>query len=318
MILYCLLLLWLISSLTAFTPWIRCYQSTLNNQKSSLPLVPISEFRSEFTFLDKTDSYRCNIDQDGKFHSSTNDEDYILAVVSENDLPDTAQFVIQSFGADAIALSQDLNSLERALIAPSVGLLNSYSGLVAYAEVFTGLRYRTKVRSDDIQAPKLMGDLEVQVKQAEQSSLILVVAKPKIGSEWQVDIVASIELRLQLTDAKIPFTLPWLDRVERKLASLVNKDSVSPSKNLRPYLSNLCVEESHRRNNLGRSLVRCVEDVAKTVWGYDQMYLHVDIENSPALNLYKQEGYQAVKGRRWQPFWAGKAAEIGYFVKRLQ
>jgi len=64
-------------------------------------------------------------------------------------------------------------------------------------------------------------------------------------------------------------------------------------------------------------MVRCLEDIAVTRWGLSKMYLHVDAENEAAMQLYKSEGYKDV-GRRWNPFWAGKAADIGYFFKKLR
>lgn len=82
-------------------------------------------------------------------------------------------------------------------------------------------------------------------------------------------------------------------------------------------MSTLCVDENYRGQSIGRAMVRCLEDIALTKWGYSKMYLHVDGENEAALNLYKSEGYTDV-GRRWNPFWAGKAADIGYFVKNLK
>lgn len=88
------------------------------------------------------------------------------------------------------------------------------------------------------------------------------------------------------------------------------------ARDLRPYLSNLGVDENYRGRKIGKALVRCVENIAATAWGYNKMYLHVDLANLPALNLYRGEGYTDV-GQRWNPFWAGKAAEIGYFVKDL-
>ena len=81
-------------------------------------------------------------------------------------------------------------------------------------------------------------------------------------------------------------------------------------------MSNLCVDERFRGKQIGRALVRCVENIAKTSWGYQRIYLHVDEDNKAALNLYKGEGYRDV-GHRWNPFWAGSAADIGYFVKPL-
>jgi ribosomal protein S18 acetylase RimI-like enzyme len=263
--------------------------------------------------LDTADSYRCGVDKNGVFQA--NGESYILCIAEETDMPDTAQFITEVFGADVISLSQDLNSLERALLQPGVGLLNAYSGLVAFAEVFAGIQSRTKDRRGDLAPPHLSGSRDDKLKKAERSSLILVAAKRRSDSDWHIDVIASVELRLQPTDAKIPFSLPLLDRAERRLASWL-KTSDDQARDLQPYLSNLCVDETYRRNQLGKALVRCVEDIARTVWGYDRLYLHVDKENEAALRLYEKEGYQDA-GRRWRPFWAGGAVEIAYFVKKL-
>lgn len=290
----------------SFPPTTRARQ-----MQSALRLVPIAKFRDQLTFFKKDDSYRGSIDQDGIFQAD--EEIYTLSVLQESDMPDTARFIIEAFGADAIALSQDLGSLERALLAPSVGLVNAYSSLVAYAEVYSGILSRTKDRQDDVAPPTLTGQREVKLKQAERSSLILVLGRKKPSAEWNIDVIASVELRLQPTDAKIPFSFPWLDHVERRLATLLTADK---ARDLQPYLSNLCVSKDFRRKRLGKSLVRCVEDIARTVWNYDRMYLHVDLENTAAVKLYEEEGYKDA-GQRWRPFWAGKAAEIGYFVKKL-
>lgn len=75
------------------------------------------------------------------------------------------------------------------------------------------------------------------------------------------------------------------------------------------------MEESYRGKQLGKALVRCVEDVTKS-WGYSKLYLHVDLENDAARTLYKNSGYKDV-GKRWTPFWAGPATKIGYFVKKF-
>lgn len=278
--------------------------------RPELQLVPITKYRNEMSILDQPGSPMGLIDKDGKFQLDDG-ETYTLCVMEESDIPDTARFVIEAFGADAISLSQDLNSLERAVLEPSIGLVNAYSGLVAYAEVFAGTQSRSKDRKADISAPELTGETrEEKLQQAERSSLILVLAKPKPDHDWHIDVIASIELRLQPTDAKIPFSLPLLDRLERRLAAS------KPTGDLQPYLSNLCVADSCRRKSVGKALVRCVEDIAQVTWGYKKMFLHVDFENEAARKLYEEEGYTDV-GKRWRPFWAGKAAEIGYFLKKL-
>ena len=279
--------------------------------ESALFLVPISSYRHQISFFKKESSFRGNITQDGVFE--VDGQEFTLSVLQASDVPDTARFIVETFGADAIALSEDLGSLERAFLAPSVGLVNAYTGLVAYAEVFSGILSRTKDRNDDISPPRLSGNREDKLKQAERSSLILVLGRQKPETDWNIEVIASVELRLQPTDAKIPFSFPWLDQLERRIANLFSSDNV---RKLQPYLSNLCVSSSYRRSKLGTSLVRCVEDIALTLWGYDRMYLHVDLENTAARKLYEDEGYKDA-GRRWRHFWAGRAAEIGYFVKKL-
>ena len=104
--------------------------------------------------------------------------------------------------------------------------------------------------------------------------------------------------------------------MERKIAEVLKIGSADRARDLQPYLSNLCIDEKFRGQKLGKSLVRCVEDIATTTWGYSKLFLHVDLENVPALNLYKGEEYFDVK-IRWNPFWAGRAADIGYFVKKF-
>jgi GNAT superfamily N-acetyltransferase len=139
------------------------------------------------------------------------------------------------------------------------------------------------------------------------------------GIHSNVTLNESIPLSFpsQPCDAKIPFSLPWIDRIERSAASLIGGGGGdTDGADLQPYLSNLCVEESFRGKQLGRALVRCVENIAKETWGYNRMYLHVDEDNDAALNLYKSEGYRDV-GHRWSPFWAGSSSAVGYYVKSL-
>jgi ribosomal protein S18 acetylase RimI-like enzyme len=247
---------------------------------------------------------------------------FVLGVIEEQDLPDVSRFVVESFGADAIRLSSDLASLERALMAPAVELLNSYSGLVAFAEVLQGLRSRTdynfavRRRDQYLDCPPIHrfagpgGIAEL----AGRSSVVLALARSNAKHNDRLDVIACVELRLQPCDAKIPFTLPWLDNLERRLGSVVGLSSGSYQE-LQPYLSNLCVCECARGQGIGRALVRAVEHLSRC-WAYSRIYLHVDSDNLPAYNLYCSEGYRDV-GRRWNPFWAGGSASICYFVKDI-
>jgi ribosomal protein S18 acetylase RimI-like enzyme len=274
----------------------RAKEQLTSSSWSALYLVPIREYHDDFTFLAKSDEYRCHvIDRHGKFENK-----HDLALVEENDLPDVARFVVGAFGSDAITLSQDLNAFEKLLMTPAVDLVNGYSGIVAFAEVLAGLRSRLHFRMKsssrrmDLMSPPNLDGLSraEQIRMAAQTSLVLALAKPHSDddgkNDWHCDVIASIELRLEPCDAKIPFSLPWIDRIERFLASLVGRLGKNNNARdfLQPYLSNLCVDESLRGKGIGRALVRCVENIAKTNWGYSRMYLHVDVDNKAALELY--------------------------------
>lgn len=318
-------LLFQTTTCSAFAPTLKSKSSF--HQSGPLNLVPISSFTdaSKRTFLTASDSYRKCLDEEGKLRSDDDGNPYIICVAEEDDLPSISQLTIDAFGADAITLSKDLSPLEQSLINPGVSAFNAYSNLVAFTDVLSGLRQRMKHRignSNDgnkdhlLNAPPVKSVNDVDAKDvAAKSSVILALAREKPDGN-DIEAIATVELRLQPTDCKIPFSQPWFDQVERSLATMLNMNVEPKDLNLQPYLSNLCVDESARGRQIGKAMVRCVEKIAKDAWGYEKIYLHVDLENVAALNLYKTEGYEDV-GARWNPFWAGEAADIGYYVKNL-
>jgi len=312
----------------------RCsYLSRCSNTPRHL--IPLAKFDESISFFSETETYRCCINDKGFFsarNGNVESSGFELGLIEEEELPDLSKFVITTFGAEAIQLSSDINSFERMLMNPAAEFLNGYSGLVAFAEVFTGTKARVADRLREnpamvkISAPDLKGlSYEERIRKAERESLILLLARKTIDvgdnrlKSKNIEVIASIELRLQPCDAKIPFSIPGLDRVERRIGTLFGLGNIGNEigrNDLQPYLSNLCVDENFRGQKIGRGLVRCVENIAKTCWGYNRMYLHVDEENLAALNLYKSEGYRDV-GHRWNPFWSGGASDIGYYVKSL-
>lgn len=264
----------------------------------------------------------------------------LYLATSIDDLPPITHLTLEVFDATAITLSStsDWSAFEKAVVGavvePAISMYNSYAHAVGYIEVLSGLRRRlsrtiVEGRESEALTPLVLPngyakDFLVSEKQstlediAAQSSLILVLAR--VAPDGNMQAAASVELRLQPTDAKIPFSQPWLDNLERKMVRLfpfVNQNNDSTKSPLRPYLCNLCVSESLRNLGIGRALCRIVEAIALYQWGYDHIYLHVDPSNDTARKLYETEGYRDV-GKRWNVLWAGGADGIGYYVKKLK
>ena len=61
----------------------------------------------------------------------------------------------------------------------------------------------------------------------------------------------------------------------------------------RPLLSSLAVSPAFRRRGLAKSLCREAEALAKS-WGYDEVLLKVERDNSRARSLYRKLGYRMV------------------------
>lgn len=230
----------------------------------ALQLVPLRGFRDECTLFSDPNSRLC-FNEDGMFKTDDG-QDYELCLAEDADLPQLSRFIVKSFGVDAVRISRDATSFERLLLTPALEIVNGYSGLISFAEVLVGLRQRMQHRLQttmDLSAPRIEGLLdEEKIHVSSTTSIVLVLAKKNEGIDTDADIIASVELRLEPCDAKIPFTLPWLDRMERQLASLVGVTKNSAAGDVMPYLSSLCVDERYRGKRIGRSLVRCVEEIA--------------------------------------------------------
>ena len=188
-----------------------------------------------------------SFDNNGALISSddTNGEYKLYLATHIDDLPPIAHLTLEVFDATAITLSttNDWSSFEKAVVGavvePAISMYNSYAYAVGYIEVLSGLRRRmTRIITDEGESkasdsfqwfsPLVTPDGSIVEKShkpstpeeiAAQSSLILVLARWLPNKD--LEAAASIEIRLQPTDAKIPFSQPWLDNVERKLISLL-------------------------------------------------------------------------------------------------
>lgn len=323
-------------------------------QSKSLNLIPLSEVWDSsarynepkvkcepFSNLVPKLGSKC-FDSNGELISSPGDafSDYKLYLATDiDDLPSVTHLTLEVFDATAITLSStsDWSAFEKAVVGavvePAISMYNSYANAIGYIEVLSGLRRRmTRMITDGDEQKALSplvspdGSISQLLEQkqstteeiAAKSSLILLLARVTLNNT--LEAAASVELRLQPTDAKIPFSQPWLDNAERKLVRLfpfVNKNRDLTKPPLRPYLCNLCVSANLRNLGIGRALCRIVESIAKQHWQYDHIYLHVDPSNDAARTLYEKEGYKDV-GKRWSVLWAGGADGIGYYVKKLR
>lgn len=61
-----------------------------------------------------------------------------------------------------------------------------------------------------------------------------------------------------------------------------------------PYISNLAVKNSFRRQGIAKQLLAQCEEIARS-WGYDTIQLHVLSDNHSALQLYLSTGYQIIR-----------------------
>ena len=195
----------------------------------------------------------------------------LYVVDQEEDLSTIAKLIVDTFGADAITLSGTLSSFEKAFLHPGVSAWNAYAAAVAYVEVLNGLRQRIMIPATTITnipnrtgriliSPNVSSSTAISDDIVTTSSIILALGRidPNHSLMDMDDIVATVELRLQPTDAKIPFSQPWIDLLERNIANCIDISTTSARDiSLQPYLSNLFVSPQARRRNIGKAMV-CV------------------------------------------------------------
>jgi len=156
-------------------------------------------------------------------------------------------------------------------------LKNSFNNMDrsdAYNGNYLGFRSRSGSR---LVKPSLAPSLD---------SFILVAKKLETSAAQAIDdvkIAGLVEICLEVADGKLapPIQLPWK-------GSLTGKEH--------PYLCNLCVDKSLRRQGLGQILVAVAEQLVLEYWGKRSMYLHVEKKNIAAQELYSKMNYTLVLG----------------------
>ena len=84
---------------------------------------------------------------------------------------------------------------------------------------------------------------------------------------------------------------------------------INEKKENHPVISNLIVSKKMRRKGIAKSLTTRAEKLAKSL-GYKEIYLFVNVENIPAIRLYKSRRYKSIGHEK-------KATRIVFEKKRL-
>ncbi|CAM9374793.1 unnamed protein product, partial [Hapterophycus canaliculatus] len=159
-----------------------------------------------------------------------------LEVVTDETIPETAEFFVDNFWEDEVAPSQK-RSLVRELVTD----------------------YRRRYGS-------LMGKRKLD-------SMLLVAR----GNQGQIVGCIAVEVSVCMGE-----------RVGVKARGI---SANAEGAELRPILANLAVARSERRKGLAKRLVKQCEETCKE-WGYDEILLLVEENNTRARRLYTKLGYK--------------------------
>ena len=81
--------------------------------------------------------------------------------------------------------------------------------------------------------------------------------------------------------------------IELSGTDFIGTDMQSMGAEKKLYVTDLAVRNDIRREGVGTKLLKKVEEYAANE-GYKEIYLHVEIDNGPAMNLYLQNNYNVV------------------------
>ena len=72
---------------------------------------------------------------------------------------------------------------------------------------------------------------------------------------------------------------------------------INGKKENHPVISNLIVSKKMRRKGIAKSLTTRAEKITKS-FGYKEIYLFVNVENIPAIRLYKSRRYKSIDDKK--------------------
>lgn len=182
----------------------------------------------------------------------------MVNALSASNVPDPSSI---SPGSDAIAPPWQIRAARRSDIDALVEILaSSFHSREGIGKVFYPMLKAT-IRED------LRGRLQNGGTYYRCLVAISTTSSP-LGTP-QEEVLGTLEIGL-----KPQFSLPWYYWFR-----------------LYPYISNVAIAHSHRRQGIALALLKACEPIARQ-WGYQDLYLHVLENNQAARGLYEKAGFQ--------------------------
>ncbi|CAM9176858.1 unnamed protein product [Pylaiella littoralis] len=244
------------------------------------------------------------IESEGSLHAG---------LIDESDLPQVSALLVRVFEQGVVLADGEFNGLESVLLGAPLEMTNNYMDAIAYNEIFYALKSRCGKRLARGDFDRSSDALVLAVRDRSSntsSSKLALTAQDGDVADRGGEIVAVVELTIRQPDGKLPFNWPFP----------VPWRQAQPPEQWQPYMCNLAVADEYRRNGYGKQLVRLCEHVAKNHWGYEGMYLHVDINDPASAGLYSSMGYQSLE-KYDAPLWMRKLLglpTIRYQVKHFK
>ena len=213
-----------------------------------------------------------------------------IGLMEEQDLEKVSNFLLESFFVPTFKFnSLKVSQFEAWILENIIKFRNYIEKFELYLGNFLGFKTRCGRR---LSRPNLLPG---------EDSLVLIIVNKITGS-----VIGVVELGLEKPNGKLspaissPLKLPVTSEHE-------------------PYLCNLCVSNSYRRNGIGKLLCEIGENIVLKKWNKRSIYLHVEKKNEAAVSLYKKLNYVCIDSPL--PPWEVKSqqmSDILYFRKDLQ
>lgn len=197
-------------------------------------------------------------------------EKWRFSLLERDDLGKAAQFALDCFYTPRVMLkTEGATGVELWLLNGIKDVYSKVDRSDTYNGNYLGFWSRSNTRLDK---PSVAPTSD---------SLILVATRRNDPLTTETKICGMVEVCLEMADGKLapPIQLPW-------------KGGLNGEE--QPYLCNLCVDTSLRRQGLGKILVNVVENLIVKHWGKSAIYLHVESSNVVAQHLYGKMDYNTV------------------------